>query len=168
MRHADEPAPMSEHASSDGPMPPPLTPLARIVATIDAALEVGAVPDGHRRVIPISGGTVEGDRLRGEVVPGGADWNTVRPDGVMHFWARYTLRTHDGVLIGVINEAHLPDGVATITRAAAGGEPWRAICHPRFEAPEGPYAWLNGVTCIGTVGAGPTPASVAIDVAVAG
>jgi hypothetical protein len=67
------------------------------------ALEVGEVGAGFRRVIPIIGGSFEEPAIRGEVVPGGADWNLTRPDDVAEVWARYTLRTDDGVLVGVTN-----------------------------------------------------------------
>ena len=70
---------------------------------IAPALEVGEVGAGFRRVIPITGGSFEGPAIRGQVVPGGADWNLTRPDGVAEVWARYTLQTDDGVLLGVTN-----------------------------------------------------------------
>lgn len=63
---------------------------------IAAALDVGEVGTGMRRVIPITGGMFEGPAIRGTVISGGADWNLTRPDGVAEIWARYTLRTDDG------------------------------------------------------------------------
>ena len=44
---------------------------------------IGQSSRGLRRVVPITGGTFEGPRIRGRVVPGGADWQVVRPDGVL-------------------------------------------------------------------------------------
>ena len=45
---------------------------------------IGATPSGNRRIGLVAGGTFEGARLRGKVLPGGADWIIVRPDGVDH------------------------------------------------------------------------------------
>ena len=78
------------------------------VFTIDALLgpvvDVGPTPTGHRRVIPIVGGTVSGG-LVGVVLPGGADWNLERPDGSTELWARYELRLDDGAVVSVTNTA---------------------------------------------------------------
>ena len=76
-------------------------------------LVVGPSSHGLRRIIPILGGRVEGPRLSGEVLAGGADWQFERPDGVWQLEARYTLRAQDGTLIQVINRAlrHGPPAV---------------------------------------------------------
>src|SRR5579862_9439473 len=50
-------------------------------ATLLAALDFGATNEGHRRVIPITGGTVRGPRINGTLLNGGADWNLTRNDG---------------------------------------------------------------------------------------
>lgn len=71
--------------------------------TIASALDIGVTPRGERRIIPITGGTFEGPALRGHVVPGGADWQIIRPDGVIELEARYTLVTEAGGLIYVVN-----------------------------------------------------------------
>lgn len=73
---------------------------------------VGRVHGGTLRVIPIVGGTVSGDRLKGEVLPLGADWNTARDDSTMFIFARYLLKSSEGVLISVLNE----DGAGWVTR----------------------------------------------------
>ena len=133
---------------------PQLRPLAELRVTVGRPIEVGDVPDGYRRVIPITGGDVAGERLHGEVLPGGADWNTIRGDDTMHFWARYTLRTHDGVTIGVVHEAYHPNVSGALPMLGAGTDPgdaWRARGVPRFEAPTGPYGWLNGLVCVSAV-----------------
>ena len=88
------------------------------VFTIDALLgpvvEVGQTPTGHRRVIPIVGGTVS-DGLAGTVLPGGADWNLERPDGSTELWARYELRLADGAVVSVTNTAvHAADAPVPI------------------------------------------------------
>lgn len=66
-------------------------------------LVIGDIGTGIRRVIPITGGTFTGRDVQGTVVPGGADWNLERPDGSSQIWARYTLQTDDGELLGLTN-----------------------------------------------------------------
>ena len=63
------------------------------------AQEIGTSSLGQRRIIPIEGGEFEGPKLRGTVLPGGADWMLVRPDGVAQINVRMTLQTDDGDLI---------------------------------------------------------------------
>ena len=63
-------------------MPPKLTLAFTINVQVGAPTELGQVPRGRRRIIPILGGTFEGPGIRGKVVPGGADWQIVRADGL--------------------------------------------------------------------------------------
>src|SRR5690606_39551336 len=72
--------------------------------TVEAPLIVGPSTWGLRRVVPITGGSFKGPRLSGRVLPGGADWQVVRPDGVLDVDAKYTLLTDDGVTIMVTNK----------------------------------------------------------------
>ena len=88
----------------------PLTARPVFTLHVDLAepIEVGPVPAGHRRIIPITGGTVDGPELTGTILPGGADWNLTGTDGCARLWARYDFRTDDGAIVGVINEAVHP------------------------------------------------------------
>ena len=120
------------------------------VVTIDAGVEVGTTPGGTRRYIPITGGTFEGPRIRGTILPGGADWQTSRSDGVTEVDALYTIRTDDGTVIIVRNSGVIADGGAYMRTA------------PRFEAPAGPHDWLNRAQFLGSVAGGPRPGTVII------
>jgi hypothetical protein len=73
--------------------------------TVDPPQDLGAFNKGQRRVVPITGGEFSGPGLEGVVLPGGADWQLIRHDGVAELDARYTLRTNDGVSIHVHNRA---------------------------------------------------------------
>lgn len=116
--------------------------IARVRARIGEFIEVGEVPGGQRRVIPITGGTVDGPELIGEVVPLGADWNLVRADGTETVSARYLIRTHDGVLLSVLNE-----GVIT-----GGPDQPLGITALRIEAPAGScYEWVNDAVLVGSL-----------------
>jgi hypothetical protein len=65
--------------------------------------EVGAVPGGVRRVIPILGGTFSGTGLKGKILPGGADHQLLQPDGFTQLEARYILQTDQGESIYITN-----------------------------------------------------------------
>lgn len=76
----------------------------RLRVQIAAPQIVGPTGQGWLQVIPIMGGTFTGKELSGRVVPGGADWNTTREDGVAHVFAKYLLQTSDGEYIAIENE----------------------------------------------------------------
>lgn len=89
-------------------------------------LEVGPTPTGTRRVVPIAGGTVGGPFLTGTVLPGGADWQVVLPDGTAIIDARYTLRVVDstgGTRLVSISTAGVRSGPAEVLAAIGRGEP---------------------------------------------
>src|SRR5690348_1092714 len=62
---------------------------------------VGPTPGGYRRIGNVPGGRFEGERLSGEVLDCGTDWQTVRGDGAIALDVRLTLRTDDGDLIAM-------------------------------------------------------------------
>ena len=103
--------------------------------------EVGAGPHGTRGTYPITGGSFEGDRLRGKVLPGGDDWTVKRPDGVVELDLRITLQTDDGALIHMTFEGMRDD-------AAPGAPYFRTL--PRFETAEPKYSFLNRLLAVGT------------------
>jgi len=90
--------------------------------------DIGAGPHGTRVTFPIVGGSFEGDRLRGKVLPGGDDWMIKRPDGIIDLDLRVTLETDDGALIHMTFEGMRDEG-------APGGPYFRTT--PRFETAGG-------------------------------
>ncbi|MFX5634545.1 DUF3237 family protein, partial [Acinetobacter baumannii] len=70
---------------------------------VASPIEVGDIGSGDRRVLAISGGTVEGQAIRGRVLPGGADFQIIRPSGLTELQARYVIETDDGALVYVEN-----------------------------------------------------------------
>src|SRR5688572_21296417 len=97
-----------------------LQPLFRAELTLAAAQELGETPHGRRRIIGITGGRFAGERLSGRVLPGGADWQVIRADGVADLDARYTLETTDGALIYVRNRGYRHGPAEILDRLAAG------------------------------------------------
>ena len=103
--------------------------------------DIGAAPHGRRVTFPITGGSFEGERLRGSVLPGGDDWTVKRPDGVVELDLRVTLQTDDGARIHMTFEGIRDD--------EAPGRPYfRTV--PRFETAEPKYSFLNRLLAIGT------------------
>lgn len=120
--------------------------------------DVGEVSSGRQRIIPITGGSFEGPSIRGKVIPGAADWNLVRNDGVTVVSASYFLRTDDGVYIKILNQ-----GVNPLLAAGAPPPSRPRFTIPSFEAPKGRYDWLNKSVFVGTLTPG-APGSVRIRV----
>ncbi len=81
---------------------PRLTPVYRLEAALGQPLDLGAVAQGDRRIVPLTGGTFTGPQLNGTLVPGAsADWQIVLPDGTALGDVRYTLQTDGGDLLYV-------------------------------------------------------------------
>jgi hypothetical protein len=131
-----------------------LIPLFRAEITLAPPQELGAAPHGLRRIIPITGGRVSGERVSGRVLPGGADWQIVRADGVAELDARYTIETADGALVYVTNRGLRHGPAEVIGRLAAGEAVDPALYYmrttPWFETGDARYAWLNRIVCVAT------------------
>ena len=75
-------------------------PLFELRLDVPPLIDLGDTPCGRRRIAAVTGGSFEGERLRGTVLgaPGG-DWLLLRPDGVLVLDVRIVLKTDDGALI---------------------------------------------------------------------
>lgn len=122
--------------------------------TTAATQDLGQGPRGARVTFPITGGTFEGPRLRGSVLPGGGDWTILRPDGVLELDLRVTLQTDDGALVHMTFEGlrhDTPNAVAALRRgevADPASTYFRTL--PRFETAVPKYAFLNQLLAVGT------------------
>jgi len=120
---------------------------------LDTPVVIGRTRQGLRRIVPITGGRFEGDRLRGKVLPGGADWQMIRPDGVAEIEARYTLETDDGALIYVVNKGLVHNSAEAVGLAAEGftlkENQYYFRTQPRFETGHESYAWLTKLMTVG-------------------
>jgi hypothetical protein len=103
--------------------------------TLAPPVVLGQTPLGHRQYIPITGGTIAGPKLKGEVIPGGWDFQLRYPGGCGTLSADYFLKAEDGTVIHILNESF------SCGLRGANGE--RTYFRPRFEAPTGPHDWLN-------------------------
>lgn len=76
-----------------------LVPFLELDVMVDAVIDLGSQGIAGRRMVPITGGTVSGAHS-GVILPGGADWQQVLPDGSLDIAAHYVLKLNDG-LVGV-------------------------------------------------------------------
>ena len=108
---------------------------------MDVILDVGAPQNlGSRLIVPVTGGTFEGPKLKGTALPGGGDWIQVRPDGASELSVRVTLRTDDEQLIYLTYRGliYTPKG---------GEQYWRTT--PVFETGSAKYDWLTRIITVG-------------------
>jgi hypothetical protein len=86
---------------------PKLRHIYRVDANLDTLVDLGKMPEGHRRIIAWTGGRAEGPYFHAEVLgTGGADWQIVRPSGSSVADIRYTLKTDRGALLYIRRAAY--------------------------------------------------------------
>ena len=128
------------------PTNPELEFMFEVCAELGTPLDIGQHSLGRRRIIPIGGGTFGGPKIRGRVLPGGADWQLIRPDGLTEIDARYTLETDGGELIYVRNCGIRHGSPDVISRLNAGESVDPSLYYfrtaPSFETASADYAWL--------------------------
>ncbi len=111
---------------------------------------IGPTPEGLRMNVYVTGGTVEGPRVRGKILPVGADWLIVREDGVIILNVRATFETHDGALLYLAYTGVGEAGEDGYQRFLEGNQPKtfpiRAV--PRIITSHPDYLWLNRLQCV--------------------
>jgi hypothetical protein len=132
---------------------PRTRPLFTVKLDVRPLIIVGDTPTAFRRVGVVYGGRFEGERLSGEVLDGGSDWQSVRPDGSMLLDVRLNLKTDDGALICMTYKGIRrgpPDIIAQIERGdVVDPASYYFRISPMFETASERYAWLNGIIAIG-------------------
>jgi hypothetical protein len=117
------------------------------------AAQIGMTPEGRRTIAPVTGGTFQGERLSGKVLPGGADWVRFRTDGTMMIDVRLTLQTDDGALIYLSYQGRFIGAADAMAQLAQGKtlEPdsYSLVTVVKFECGNERYAWLNDVIAVG-------------------
>src|SRR5688572_7390436 len=147
--------PFDSRALAQGkPALPTLTFAFEVRATVGPPLEVGAVAQGRRRIVQITGGTFEGPGLRGKVMPDGADWQIIRSDGFTELDTRYTLETDKGEIIYVQNAGMRHAAPDVMKRLLAGEAVDRSQVYfrtvPTFETSSPELQWLTRAMFVGT------------------
>src|SRR6267378_5141247 len=130
--------------------------ISRLLMTLQVVVpppqKLGAVPHGTRLIAPIASGTFEGPRMRGKVLPGGADWLLLRSDGVLELDLRITLETDDGASIYMTSfglRHGPPEALAALTRGErVDPSTYYFRTTPRFETANPKYAFLNRLLAV--------------------
>jgi hypothetical protein len=127
-----------------------------IVVDLSPRLNIGSGPFGQRILFGAAGGSFDGPKLRGDVLPGGGDWALVRPDGALTLDVRLTLRTHDDALVHMtyggrwITPPELRADIADpVKRYQVDPAQYYFRTNPLFETGAKQYAWLNDIVCVG-------------------
>ena len=140
--------------------PPSLVLAFEARVQVGPPMELGAGPRGVRRIIPILSGTFEGSGMKGRVLPGGADWQIVRANGVADLDTRYTLETDSGQLIYVQNSGirHAPPEITKRLLAGLPVDPAQVYFRttPIFETSAPELEWLTRSIFVGTGERAPT------------
>ncbi len=117
-----------------------------ITAHIAEVTTAGDLGYGVRRIIPITGGEVRGERVNGKVLPFGADFQIVRPNELIDLEAKYAFETDDGAVVYVENKG-IRFGPVEMLQKLKRGEPvdpkliyFRTV--PKFETGHDRYRWL--------------------------
>ena len=116
-----------------------------LLVNIDSPIVVGQTTKGYLKIIPITGGSFQGEHLQGTVISGGADWNTTIGDGpqaIRQIFAKYSIQTNDGAVISVENEGWKsvhPDNATVIATV------------PKLQTADPRYDWLNYGVYVGSL-----------------
>lgn len=129
-------------AAEPAAAPPVLQFLWQAEVDIGDRQDLGPCTDGHRYRVPILGGTFAGPQLGGRVLPGGADHQLVRPDGLRELRARYDMQADDGSVLNVHNHV-------LVDPLGPGSCPARSVM--RLRIADGPWVWLSRRVLVGTL-----------------
>jgi len=145
----------------DGQLPDPrLRHVYRLDATLGPPLDLGAVAQGHRRIVPLAGGTFTGPELRGTLVPGAsADWQIILADGTALGDIRYTLLTDAGDLLYVQSRSVRHGSAEVLARLGRGEdvdpEEYTFRASTRIETAAPALDWLNTGVFVSVAGRRP-------------
>lgn len=132
---------------------PKLEEVCTLQVELDPIHEMGAGRAGHRRIIPIVGGTVTGARLSGRILNLGADWQTIFAGGLAELDTRYAMETDDGAVIEIINYGfrHGPEEVLAAVGRGEEVDPaaYYMRTHARLETGDTRYDWVNRTLFVG-------------------
>jgi hypothetical protein len=131
-----------------------LAPLCDIHFVIGSINTVGTTPMGTRIIADLGGGTFEGERLRGRILPSGGDWGLFMPDGTLRVDGRCCLETDDGTIIYGIYKGRWKIAPEMMARLGEPGgvdpSEYYLRIHFEFETTMGDYDWINHIIAIAT------------------
>ncbi|ARP99626.1 DUF3237 domain-containing protein [Pseudorhodoplanes sinuspersici] len=139
------------------PVKPTLEFVFRIRMQLGIRQKFGPLPQGSTRgFVTAAGGTIEGPRLNGRVIPNsGGDWALYRDDHTVGFDARYMLEADDNTMIYMLNRGYRhapPDTAARMEALDPSVDPsmYYMRVAPSFETPIGKHDWLTRTVIVGS------------------
>ncbi len=136
--------------------PPELRHFCDLKVELSPFLELGVGRAGKRRIIPIKGGKVSGERLNGKILNIGADWQTILADGSAELDTRYAFETDDGAFIEIVNSGYRHGSPEVISKMSQGLEvdpsEYYMRTHTSFETGDSRYSWVNNKLFVGIGG----------------
>ena len=133
------------------PVVPKLEFICRGRVNLADVIKAGETKSGERRMVPLTGGRFEG-KIAGEVLPGGADTQWVRPDGTAVVDARYMIKTDDGAVVYIHNHGLRAIPLDIVDRISNGENvdpsTYYFRTNPEFESGSPKYAWLNDIIAV--------------------
>jgi hypothetical protein len=136
-------------------------------ATLQAPPEViGPVPEGIRANFHITGGVATGPKVRGKLRAVGADFATLRRDGMIVIDVQAVLETDDGALIALDYAGLGEMGDDGYDKFLRGELPKRVPLRttPRLRSAHPAYQWLHRLQFVGVGEANLETFTVAYDV----
>ncbi|HEU0083605.1 MAG TPA: DUF3237 domain-containing protein [Bradyrhizobium sp.] len=113
---------------------------------IGAPVVAGDIGWGTRRVIPILGGEVRGPEMRGTILPCGADFQIIRPNGFTELEAKYAFQMDDGAIVYIENIGIRFGPKEALDRIARGESVDPSLIYfrsaPKFETGSEDWRWL--------------------------
>ena len=139
---------------------PRLTRVYRLEDAVGEPLDLGDVSQGHRRIIPLTGGTFTGPELNGRLLPGvSADWQIVLRDGTTLGDVRHTLQTDDGALLYVQSRGVRHGSAEVLARLGRGDDvdasEYTFRTSTQIETASRELDWLNKGVFVGVAGRRP-------------
>jgi Protein of unknown function (DUF3237) len=129
-----------------------MTPVLQTKYVFSLAIKIGApivagdLGYGVRRIIPILGGELHGEGIKGRIFPYGADFQTIRPNGLTEVEAKYAFQMDDGAIVYIENVGIRFGPKELLDRIARGEIVDPALIYfrsvPKFETGAEKYRWL--------------------------
>lgn len=139
------------------PLPPlEIEELFYLESIVDEPIPVGDIGGKILNIYPISGGFFFGEKLRGELVNFGADWNYRHNPSLSEMDCRYLLKTDDGAFISVRTNGRCTLSAEQRAERMAGGQVDNNAFYYRqhlfFETASEKYSWLNNIIAFAVMG----------------
>lgn len=125
-------------------------------AICDPKIPIGDIGGRELNIFPVVGGFFDGDKLKGEIVNLGADWNYRHSSELAEMVTRYLLKTDDGEYISISTNGRYVNAWENVLAIRRGEfidpKEYYFRQHLFFETGSEKYKWLNGIVAFAVMG----------------